>query len=67
MEWSGSKQAKNDTDIQMVLKMMDFMYHQNYKPYKPGLANLPDTNELPRENWKNWPFDVLWKHSLFET
>ena len=54
MEW-GINRGKNYVEVS---GMLDFFYKQNYNAYEKSRL-------LKRQEWKNWPWDIIWKKRYF--
>lgn len=57
MEWANLKHDQEKS----VLEMIDFLYEYNLRPYD-------DKNSaLSQSDWKNWPYDIIWKHKKLKS
>jgi hypothetical protein len=52
MEWGNI--PKQIDEYEKIVQMIDFLYSKN-------LAAFQNNVRLERMNWKNWPWDIVWK------
>ena len=54
MEWVLMPEEKNE---QIVLEMIEFFYSKSFQAF--------DVDKLlDRNNWKKWPYDIIWKKTI---
>jgi hypothetical protein len=41
-------------EYKIILQMIKFLYDRNYQAYD-------NQTLLDRENWRKWPWDIIWK------
>lgn len=54
MEWN-EKADINKFKVTEIEGFLDFLYSKHFSAHNP--TNL---NELERQEWKNWPYDIIW-------
>ena len=54
MEWG--KFGETDKSNRLVNEMLNFLFAQDLRPF-----NLDASQELERENFSKWPWDIIWK------
>ncbi len=52
MEW-GNLPGQND-EADRIVDMIDFLEERNYAAWGNGI-------ELTKNDWKRWPWDIVWK------